>query len=85
MNLNRDFSEVLKKGSVALIIRIFGFVSGYFFIYYTVKFFGSETQGRLNLSFAFMMIGALICRLGLDIHFVKIYSIQNNLINSRGI
>lgn len=85
MNLHQDFSELLKKGSIALLIRIVGFVSGYLFIYYTIMFYGPETQGRLNLSFSFMMIGALISRLGLDIHFVKIFSIQDNLENSRGI
>ena len=85
MTLNQDFSEILRKGGVALLIRILGFVSGYLFIFYTVKFYGAETQGRLNLSFSFMMIGALICRLGLDIHFVKIYSIRDNLSNARGI
>ena len=82
---NQDFSEVLKKGGKALIIRIIGFISGYLFMYYTIKFFGPETQGRLNLSFSFMMIGALICRLGLDIHFVKIFSIDGNHLNSKGI
>lgn len=85
IKINKDFSEVLKKGSSALLIRIAGFVAGYLFIFYTVKLFGAETQGRLNLSFSFMMIGALICRLGLDIHFVKIYSIPGNFHNSKGI
>lgn len=85
MKLQQDFSEVLRKGSAALLIRIVGFISGYLFMYYTIKFFGPETQGRLNLSFSFMMIGALISRLGLDIHFVKVFSINNNLENSRGI
>jgi|AntRauTorckE5430_2_1112549.scaffolds.fasta_scaffold00484_10 O-antigen/teichoic acid export membrane protein len=85
IKIDKDFTEVLKKGGSALLIRIAGFLAGYLFIFYTVKFFGAETQGRLNLSFSFMMIGALICRLGLDIHFVKIYSIPGNFHNSKGI
>ena len=82
---DQGFFEVLKKGGIALIIRMIGFVSGYLYMYYTIEFFGPETQGRLNLSFSFMMIGALICRLGLDIHFVKIFSIEGNHLNSKGI
>jgi O-antigen/teichoic acid export membrane protein len=82
---NNDFSEVLKKGGIALLIRILGFLSGYLFIYFTVKYFGAETQGRLALSFSVMIIGSLICRLGVDINFVKIFAINNNLENAKGI
>lgn len=82
---NADFSEVLKKGFIALIIRLLGFASGYFFIYFTVRFFGPETQGRLALSFSIMIIGSLICRFGVDINFVKIFAITNNIENAKGI
>lgn len=82
---NQDFSEVLKKGIIALLIRVVGFLAGYIFIYYTVKFFGAETQGRLALSFSFMIIGALLCRLGIDINFVKIFAIEGNLEHAKGI
>jgi O-antigen/teichoic acid export membrane protein len=82
---NQDFSEVLKKGIIALLIRISGFLAGYIFIYYTVKYFGAETQGRLALSFSFMIIGSLLCRLGIDINFVKIFAIKGNLENAKGI
>jgi len=85
IKIDKDFTELLNKGGIALLIRIAGFIAGYLFIFYTVKLFGAETQGRLNLSFSFMMIGALICRLGLDIHFVKIYSIPGNFHDSKGI
>lgn len=82
---NKDLSEVFKKGSVALLIRVLGFIAGYLFIYYTVKFFGAETQGRLTLSFSFMILGSLLCRLGVDISFIKVFAIQGNLHNAKGI
>ncbi|MGJ5642996.1 flippase [Formosa sp. S-31] len=82
---NQDFSEVLKKGIVALLIRVMGFLAGYIFIYYTVKFFGAETQGRLALSFSFMIIGSLFCRLGIDISLVKVFAIEGNLDNAKGV
>lgn len=82
---NQDFLEVLKKSSSAFLIRILGFLAGYTFMYLTVNIFGAETQGRLSLGFSFMIIGALICRLGVDIHFVKVFAINNNLNNARGI
>lgn len=90
MNLERfkkhtDYSEVIKKGSIALLIRIIGFLAGYLFIYFTVKYYGAETQGRLSLSFSFMIIGALICRMGIDVNFVKTFAISNNFQNAKGI
>ena len=75
----------MKKGLVALLIRVLGFLAGYVFIFYTVKLYGAETQGRLALSFSFMIIGALFCRLGVDTHFVKIFAIKNNYDNAKGI
>ena len=75
----------MKKGLVALFIRVMGFLAGYVFIFYTVKLYGAETQGRLALSFSFMIIGALFCRLGVDTHFVKIFAIKNNYDNAKGI
>lgn len=83
--MTKDIGEVLNKGGKALLIRILGYITGYLFIYYTVEYFGAETQGRLNLCFSFMMVGALLSRMGLDIHFVKIFSIDNNESNAKGI
>ena len=82
---NQDISEIIKKGLVALFIRVMGFLAGYVFIFYIVNLYGAETQGRLALSFSFMIIGALFCRLGADTHFVKIFAIENNYDNAKGI
>ena len=82
---NSDIKEVLNKSFIALLIRVLGFVAGYLFIYFTVKYFGSETQGRLSLAFSFMILGGLISRLGIDINFVKIFAIDNNFENAKGI
>ncbi|MDC7996792.1 oligosaccharide flippase family protein [Gilvibacter sediminis] len=62
-----------------------GFLSGYLFIYFVVKYFGPETQGRLSLSFSVMILSSLACRLGIDTHFVKVFALQDNLNNARGI
>lgn len=62
-----------------------GFLSGYLFIYFVVKYFGAETQGRLSLSFSVMILSSLACRLGIDIHFVKVFALKDNLLNARGI
>ncbi len=80
-----DINEILEKGFIALVIRVIGFLSGYLFIYFTIKYFGADVQGRLSLSFSFMIIGALICRAGVDVNFVKIFAINNNFDNARGI
>lgn len=83
--INSDITEVFKKGGVALAIRMLGFLAGYLFIYFTVRYYGAETQGRLALSFSMMIIGALLCRLGVDINFVKVFAIEGNLENAKGL
>lgn len=80
-----DVNEILKKGSIALIIRVIGFLSGYLFIFITVKHFGAAVQGRLSLCFSFMIIGSLFCRSGVDVNYVKIFAINNNFDNSKGL
>lgn len=82
---NSDIKELLNKSFIALLIRGLGFVFGYLFIYCTVKYFGSETQGRLELAFSFMILGGLVSRLGVDINFVKIFAIENNFESAKGI
>jgi O-antigen/teichoic acid export membrane protein len=84
-NLNNDFKEVINKGIISFLLRIVGFLSGYAFIYLVVKYFGSETQGRLSLAFSFMVIGALFSKLGMDLGFVKIFAIKDNFNNSKGL
>ena len=66
-------------------IRMLGFLSGYLFIYFVVKYFGAETQGRLSLSFSVMILSSLVCRLGIDTHFVKVFALADNINNARGI
>lgn len=62
-----------------------GFLGGYLFIYFVVKYFGAETQGRLSLSFSVMILSSLVCRLGIDTHFVKVFALEDNINNARGI
>ncbi|MEZ4778111.1 MAG: flippase [Flavobacteriaceae bacterium] len=85
IRIGDDFSEILKKGGTALFLRILGFIAGYLFVYYTVRFFGAETQGRISLSFSVLMIASLICILGADVNFVKIFAIENNFSNAKGL
>ncbi|MCH9659596.1 MAG: polysaccharide biosynthesis C-terminal domain-containing protein [Bacteroidetes bacterium] len=85
VKLNNDFLEILKKGGAALFLRIFGFLAGYFFVYLTVRYFGAETQGRISLSFSIMIVSSLVCRLGADVNFVKIFAINNNIENAKGL
>lgn len=85
MKLSQDIEELVKKGGAAFLIRIVGFLAGYLFIFYTVKLFGAETQGRLSLSFSVMILVSLLCRLGIDINFVKIFSINGNFENAKGL
>ena len=83
--INKDYKEILTKGGSALAIRIMGFLAGYLFIYFTVFYFGAETQGRLSLSFSIMILSSLLCRLGADIHFVKLFAIQGKYDDARGL
>lgn len=82
---NQDYRELGQKGLQAFLIRIIGFVSGYFFIYLIVRRFGAATNGLVALSLSVMVIGSLICRLGTDINFTKIFAIQGNLRNASGL
>lgn len=77
--------ELLKKGGIAFFLRILGFLAGYLFVYYTVLYFGAEAQGRISLSFSFLMIASLICILGADVNFVKLFAIENNFQNAKGL
>ncbi len=85
IKLNNDFLEILKKGGVALVLRILGFLAGYLFVYLTVRHFGTETQGRLSLSFSILILSSLVCRLGVDVNFVKLFAINNNFLNAKGL
>lgn len=85
IQLNKDFLEILKKGGTALMLRIFGFLAGYLFVYFTVKYFGADTQGRVSLSFSILIVTSLVCRLGVDVNFVKLFAIDNNFTNSKGL
>jgi len=85
MKIGDDFVEILKKGGVALFLRILGFLSGYLFVYYTVYFFGAETLGRAQLSFSILMVASLLCLLGSDVNYVKLFAIENNFDNAKGL
>ncbi|MGY8933620.1 MAG: flippase [Flavobacteriales bacterium] len=85
MKIGDDFIEILKKGGVALFLRILGFIAGYLFVYYTVHFFGAETLGRAQLSFSILMIASLFCILGSDVNYVKLFAIENNFDNAKGL
>ncbi len=82
---NKDYKELLKKGLASFFIRIIGFMSGFFYLYLVVKFFGAKTNGLLTLSFSVMIIGSLLSRLGIDLHLTKIFAITNNYNNAKGI
>jgi len=85
IQLNKDFLELLNKGFIALFIRVLGFIAGYLFVYYTVLYFGAETQGRVSLSFSILMMSSLVCILGADVNFVKIFAIKDNFENAKGL
>ncbi len=85
IKIEADLMEILKKGGIALFLRILGFLAGYLFVYYTVRYFGAETQGRISLSFSFLMIASLVCILGADVNFVKLFAIENNFENAKGL
>ena len=85
MKIGDDFIEILKKGGVALFLRILGFIAGYLFVYYTVQFFGAETLGRAQLSFSILMIFSLLSILGSDVNYVKLFAIENNFNNTKGL
>ncbi len=85
MKIGDDFVEILKKGGVALFLRILGFLTGYLFVYYTVQLFGAETLGRVQLSFSILMVSSLLCILGSDVNYVKIFAIENNFKNAKGL
>lgn len=75
---NEDNVEVLSKGSLFLIIRIFGAAIGYIFTIYITNKYGSDFYGLLALSFSFFLIISVFGRLGLDTNIVRVFSQKKN-------
>jgi O-antigen/teichoic acid export membrane protein len=82
---NKDYKELGSKSLQAFLIRILGFISGYFYIYFIVKWFGASTNGLVTLSMSTMVIGSLFSRMGTDINFTKIFAIEGNLEQAKGL
>lgn len=74
-----DFKEILSKGLSYILIRGFGIVISYAFTVYVTTTFGASVFGLFSIAISIFMIASVIGRLGVDIHLVKFYSIQNNI------
>ena len=64
-------SELLTKGSTALIFKIGGMLSIYLFHFFLAKFAGAEANGVFSTFFTLLSIIAVISILGLDTFLLK--------------
>ncbi len=79
--LNRvdgDSKEMLVKGFWSLALKVLGAGLGFLFTYIVAKQFGATVNGAVSLSFVVLYLFSLLGRVGLDIHFVKLFS-QGNI------
>ena len=74
-----DFKEILSKGLSYILIRGFGIIASYAFTLYITKNFCASVFGLFSIAVSVFMIVSVVGRLGIDIHLVKFYSIENNL------
>lgn len=78
---NRDFKEVLAKGSSALIFRLIGLILSYIFTVLVTRKYGVDAWGVFTLFFAFIQISSKIARFGFDkgaIKFISEYRVKKN-------
>lgn len=75
---DKDFKEILSKGLSYILIRGFGIILSYGFTLYVTKTFGASVFGLFSIAISVFMIVSVIGRLGIDIHLVKFYSVEEN-------
>ena len=64
-------SELFTKGSTALVFKIGGMLSIYFFHFFLAKFAGAEANGIFSTFFTLLSIIAVVSILGLDTFLLK--------------
>lgn len=71
---DNHFSELLKGSSIVFLLKIFGILLSYIFIYIVSIFFGAKGVGIFALSFTLLQILSIIGRFGVDTSIVKLFS-----------
>jgi O-antigen/teichoic acid export membrane protein len=77
--LDKDFSELLKKGGVSFFLRIGGQVVGFLLTLLIAQYFGAEGLGEYMLAVVVLRIFTLIAKLGMDtasIRFIASFAKQ---------
>lgn len=73
-----DATELVSKSISFIVIRVLGTVFSFAFSYYVTQNFGADIYGLVSLGFTFFLIISVIGRLGLDINFVKYFSVSKS-------
>lgn len=73
--------EILKKGSISLIFKIFGSVSGYIFLLIVTNKQGADFWDVFVLFLAILNIASIFGRLGIEILLLKLISISSSIVD----
>ena len=68
---DKDFSELFKKGSLSLFIRIGGQVMGFLMSFVITYYYGARGFGNYVLAIVILRIFTLIAKLGLDVFSIR--------------
>ena len=71
-SLNKDSSFLMKKGSLALIIRAGGMLTQYIFVLVVARMLGAKALGTFTLSYTVVQLVATISQMGLENLLVRI-------------
>lgn len=80
--INEHVKEILKGSSTAFILKIFGMISGYFFIFIISHVYGAHGLGIYSLSLSTLYILGIIGTMGFEtaiIRFIGQFSAEGNL------
>tara|TARA_Y100001970_G_C14258417_1_gene877419 strand:+ start:9577 stop:10890 length:1314 start_codon:yes stop_codon:yes gene_type:complete len=81
--LNRNklsiFNDILKGSSTTFLISVLTIISGYLFIYFINKIYGTAFVGVFTTTQSLFFIISILCTLGFDTYSLKVFSSNNNI------
>jgi len=84
ININESAHEILSKGGVFFILKIFALLLSYFFSIIVAQYYNETVYGMVTLGFTILIITSTICRFGFDITLTKIFAFRD-AINYNGV
>ncbi len=75
-SLGKDSSFLLKKGSLALVLRAGGMITQYLFVLVVARMLGAKALGTFTLSYTIVQLVAIISLMGLDNLLVRVIAVK---------